>query len=337
MINQSLADISHCENQNAFTSRALSFIEIGVACNAITVLDQLGIVESLQRTGLFRTKDLKKISDKKRVLIESALKTLCHVEVLSKNGNSYILSDLGYEICNSISLINMLFVGYGNLFSKQNEILSGTENPNYYDLDNEVISKGCSGIPVSDLEIELRTFIQGLAPQGIICDLGCGIGHRLIELHKLLGVRCLGIDLCWESIQEANNSVIAIPLVNFIVGDVRKLNYVWEDVEILMQCFMTHDISPKKAFLDTLSSYKVAFPNMEYFIVLDVFSSDSSEKNKKFAPGFDYIHGLQGISTRSYDETISLFAESGFRVELDIRSKTFPNTCLWILKPFPKS
>ena len=157
-------------------------------------------------------------------------------------------------------------------------------------------------------------------------------------MNKSLGAaRCLGIDLCKESIEEANKSAIGNPLVNFIVADVRNLNCVWEEVEILIQCFMTHDISPKQAFLDALSSYKDTFPNMKYLIILDVFGSDSSEKNKKFAPGFDYIHGLQGISTRNYDETISLFAEAGFRVELDVRSKTFPNTCLWILKPPTKS
>ena len=336
MANQLPIDASHCGIRSTLTDRALSFIEIGVACNAITVLDQAGIVEKLLNAGHLRMKDLKKFSDKTKVLIESALKTLCHVEVLSKKGGSYILSDLGYEICDSISLFNMLFVGYCNLFSKQNEIFSGTESPDYYDLDNKAISKGCSGLPFSDLETELYNFIQRLAPRGMICDLGCGAGHRLIELQKSLNVRGLGIDLCKESIEEANKSVIKNPLIDFIVADVRKLNRVWEEVEILMQCFMTHDISPKQTFLKTVSSYKKAFPNMKYFIVLDVFSSDTSEKNMKFAPGFDYIHGLQGISTRNYDETISLFTESGFEIELDIRSKSFPNTCLWILKPSKK-
>ncbi len=337
MANQPIADIFHRRIQSTLTDRALSFIEIGVACNAITVLDQAGVVEKLLITGHLKAKDLRKFSENPRVLIESALKTLCHVEVLSKKGTSYILSDLGYEICSSMPLINMLFVGYGNLFSKQNEIFSGTKSPDYYDLDNEAISKGCSGLPVLDLETELCNFIQRVGPRGIICDLGCGAGHRLIELHKLLGVRGLGIDLCKESIKEANKLVKENPMLNFIVSDVRKLKCVWEEVEILMQCFMTHDISPKKAFLDTLYSYKRALPNMKYFIVLDVFSSDSSEKNKKFAPGFDYIHGLQGISTRNHDETIDLFIEAGYAVELDIRSKTFPNTCLWILKPSTKS
>ena len=160
MTNQSIADVAHWEIQNTFTARALSFIEIGVACNAITVLDQSGIIKKLLITGHLRTKGLNKFNDKKRILIESALKTLCHVEVLSKNGSSYILSDLGYEICNSMPLINMLFIGYGNLFSKQNKIFSETEIPDYYDLDNKAISEGCSGIPVTDLETELRNFIQ---------------------------------------------------------------------------------------------------------------------------------------------------------------------------------
>jgi len=331
------ADISDCEMQNTLTARALSFIEIGVACNAITVLDQSGIIKNLLITGHLKTEELKNFNDRKRVLIESALKTLCHVEVLSKNGSSYMLSDFGYEICNSTPLINMLFIGYGNLFSKQNEIFSEIENPDYYDLDNKAISKGCSGLPVSDLEAELRNFIQKLAPQGTICDLGCGRGDRLIALHTSLGIRGLGIDLCKESVEEANKLATDNSLVNFIVADVRKLNCVWKEVEIVMQCFMTHDISPKKAFLDTFSSYLDAFPNMKYFIVLDVFSSNSSGKNKQFAPGFDYIHGLQGISTRNYEETVSLFTESGFEVELDVRSKTFPNTCLWILQPSTKN
>lgn len=337
MTNQSVAEIVQWEIQNKFSARALSFIEIGVACNAITVLSQSGIIKKLLLTGFFKTSELNKFKDKKRILIESVLKTLCNVEILSQKDNSYILSDLGYEICHSLPLINMLFVGYGNLFSKQNKIFSEIEMSSYYDLDNKAISDGCSGIPVADLENELHNFIQREAPHGLICDLGCGTGQRIIGLNKSLGVRCLGIDLCEASIEEANKSTIGNPLVSFLVADVKNLNHIWEEVEILIQCFMTHDISPKQTLLDTFFSYKNAFPNMKYFIILDVFSPDSSEKNKKFAPGFDYIHGLQGISTRNHDDTVNLFAEAGFKIELDIRSKTFPNTCLWVLRSPIKS
>jgi len=337
MANQSTSDLFiRDEIQSIFTDRALSFIEIGIACNALTVLDQSGIIEKLVTSGSYREKDLKNFDENSRVLLESALKTLCHVEIVSKNSRTYILSDLGYEICNSMPLINMLFAGYGGLFSKQNKIFSSKIPGNYNDLDNEIISKGCSHIPVSDLEIELYNFIKNYKLNGVVCDLGCGAGHRIIHLHNALDIRCLGIDLCEESINEANQITSKNPAINFMVSDVKSLDCVWEDVEILMQCFMTHDISPKEAFLETLESYKKAFPKMKYFMIMDVFSSDSSEKFKKFAPGFDYIHGLQGISTRDYDETINLFKEAGFEVEHDIRSKTFPNTCLWILKPFDK-
>lgn len=334
MYDDSFQDAPSHKLPKVLTPRALSFIETGIACNAITLLDLSGLAEVLIIKGCLETKDLSNFEFRQKVIIEAAIKTLCHVGILSKKDKIYLLSDLGYEICNSIPLINMLFLGYRRLFSKQYEIFKGTEYPNYSDLDCKAIAKGCSGLPISDLEIQIHNFIKEVLPQGTVCDLGCGSGNRLLSLHKSLGVRCLGIDQSAEAIAEANQSITENVLVEFIVADVLKLNRVWEDVSILMQCFMTHDISPKQNFLETMESYKIAFPNMKYFLILDVFSSD--EINKEFAPGFDYIHGLQGIPTKNYNETIGLFIEADFRIKLNCRSKIFPNTCLWILEPTKK-
>ena len=323
---------SYFQDLNSLSARALSFIEIGIACNAITVIEKAGIFNKIIDLGYFEESKLKKQSLKKQILLKSSLKTLTHVGVLSKKKGQYSMTDLGSELWESMPIIKMLFVGYGKLFSRQTDILS-KEDFSYADLNNEAISEASKNLPLYDLEEELHEIIVKLSPSGVICDLGCGSGHRLMKLHELTGMRCLGIDLGKESIDLAKAKTSDNPFINFFQGDVTKLEEKWKEVEILMQCFMTHDISPNEFCVKTLKSYKDKFTNMRYFLVLDTFSSNTASNQDTIAPGFDYIHGLQGIPTRTYEETISLYTRAGFSIEREFKSSIFPNTCLWLLKP----
>lgn len=58
-----------------------------------------------------------------------------------------------------------------------------------------------------------------------------------------------------------------------------------------------------------------------------------SPSNNQILPGFDYVHALLGIPTRTYEETISMFKKSAFFIEKELAIPELPNTFLWILSP----
>ena len=98
-----------------------------------------------------------------------------------------------------------------------------------------------------------------------------------------------------------------------------------------MQYFVLHDITPASRCISVLQNYQTHFPNFRYFLYVDIVFS----LNKEHMPGFDYIHGLQNIQTRSYEETIDLFAKASLTIYKERKIEKLPNTYLWILGPAP--
>lgn len=49
-------------------------------------------------------------------------------------------------------------------------------------------------------------------------------------------------------------------------------------------------------------------------------------------PGFDYVHGLQGITPRSYEETIETFIKADFKILKELAVPNMPNTFIWVVK-----
>lgn len=49
---------------------------------------------------------------------------------------------------------------------------------------------------------------------------------------------------------------------------------------------------------------------------------------------FDYVHGLQGILPRTYEEPIKMFTQSKYKIYKEIPIEKLPNAFLWILTPF---
>ena len=70
---------------------------------------------------------------------------------------------------------------------------------------------------------------------------------------------------------------------------------------------------------------------MKYFFFIDTVAP--SEANDSILPGFDYVHGLQGLMMRTYEETLLLFDRSSYSLCKEIPIPNMPNTYLWILSP----
>jgi len=310
---------------------ALNFVSNGVGCFALTLVQRVGILPLLIEKGFFSEKEIENSEKfKNTTAIKAALLSLCLCGALTKNNEQYQLTNLGYQLAKHIGLVTMVFEGYGELIAKGVLIASGRENyPEKY-INGESIALSSIQFGEKAVDPEIINIVKDLSLKGTICDLGCGSAHHLLELCKATSLPGLGLDASPEAVNVARKTTEENPNITIELADGANLEGVWEDVEVLIQCFMTHDIFPDEKFIQSLSSYRQNFPNMKYFIVIDIVAPE--ENFSSHMPGYDYIHGLLGIETRRYERFISLFSRSGYNVDREVIID-MPNTYLWVLRP----
>jgi len=332
------------ENENIFTqikeahlskieTNAMSFISAGIACNALVTLFNSRILSTLKSNKKFSLKELRGTKYKNLPLLKSALISLEQADILVSINDEYHLTKLGHKLSSKkkIALIQMLFEGYGKLISHQVELTLETCKFDHNYINYNAIAEASINFGEESIDPLVIDIIKKLEIIGTICDLGCGCGTRLIKICKQLKIPGLGFEINNKAVSECRKK--AKEMLNFEVHkcDITNLQGIWEDVTILMQSFVLHDIASQDRCISIFSSYKQTFPNMKYFLSIDIISP--SKDHPLHMPGFDYVHGLQGITTRNYQETIDLFTKAGYSIFKEYPINEMPNTFLWILYP----
>ena len=310
---------------------ALDFVSTGVGCFAFTLLQRSGVLNLLIEKGVFSEVDLDNQKKFKRpIAIKAALLSLCLCKALIKHDNQYYLSSFGQQLANHIGLITMVFEGYGELMAKGALIASDKIADPEKCLNGESIALSSIQFGEKAVDPLVIDVVKKLKLKGTICDLGCGSADRLLKLCKATSLPGLGLDANSEAVKIAKKLTESNPSISIQKADAANLDGIWEDVQVLMQCFMTHDIFPDEQFVRSLSSYRKNFPNMKYFIVIDIVAPE--EDLASHMPGYDYVHGLLGIETRKHARFASLFAKSGYKIHEEFPIG-MPNTYLWVLSP----
>lgn len=148
----------------------------------------------------------------------------------------------------------------------------------------------------------------------------------------------IGFDISSTAVDAAQNTVRDARVLGVDLeiqqADVTMLTDTWPDVDIVTQAFMTHHIAPDDHCADVLRSYRVRFPRARYLVVFDTVApaSTSASSPELFAPGFDYIHALQGMEPRTREAARRVFAEAGYRCLREI-TLAVPNSYAWVLRP----
>lgn len=262
-------------------------------------------------------------------LLKAAFSTLICAKLLKIKDGKYSLTTSGHSIAEHIGILTLPLVGYRKLIEKQFDLLN---KPNYWsdsEIDYQTISLSSiqfGGDLIDQILIDLFRFLN---PKGTICDFGCGTGSKLIELCKINGVSGLGLEKSEKVIEKSKVLIQENSKIEIIQADIEKLEGVWEDVEIGLISFVLHDISPEKNCVQFLTSLKKHFPRMRCFIVVDAVSMS---EDLSILPGFDYVHGLQGITPRTYQETKKVFEDAKFNVFKEISIENMPNTFVWVLE-----
>jgi len=305
------------------------FIAAGICCFIISLFDNLGLIDKILNNGFLTKEDLNTYPN--RLVLTSALITLEKNGIISIARNNYFLTSFGNKVLDNRGSIGLIYGGYRHILANQMKFALCEPTLINENIDWELVANASIHFGGKTIDPIVIDFIKSLNVKGLVCDLGCGAATRLKKICELTNSKGVGIELSKDAVQIANNNLSNNSDIQIKQGNITEINDIFEEVELLMQFFVMHDITPTEKCLSILNSYLKNFPNLKYFLYCDIVAP-SNQLNTQL-PGCDYIHSLIGISLRTYEETTQMFESSGFEVAKEIRIPDLPNTILWILKP----
>jgi len=304
------------------------FVSVGLSCHALSLLKSLNILP-LIKSKKFLLSSIDSYANKP--LVNSTILTLISSKIIHIKEDKILFTSFGVEIINNIGAITLPFLGYRNLLSKQKELAMNTTDWKQKDLDFLEIAKASDQFGPGENAQHVIDLLNSRGVKNTICDLGCGTGEMLYQICDQLGTPGLGIDQNQKTIDKSRiRFKNTNPKMSFIRGDVTKIQGIWEDVQAVLLSYVFHDIRLNEKAENFLRELSQHFPRMSYLIVVDIVSY--SERYPNILPGFDYIHGLQGFTPRTYEENLEVFERSNLQIEEEIEVPGMNNTFIWLLK-----
>lgn len=305
------------------------FLNTGLACYALCALDSVGILDNLLNGTKLEKSSIATYNNPS--LIQAALITLLKEKIIYFSADRYSLTELGKIISKNIGIITLPFVGYRKLFGNQPNLLNNPHDWDNSDIDFSAVARSSINFGKDDLDPILLDVIKLLSPTGTVCDLGCGTGEKLLKICSELKVHGLGIEKSLEVINDSENYITSTDNVEIMQGDITAMDGVWEDIEIVITSFVFHDIFSEEDAINFINSTRKHFPCLRYFVIVDIVSYSIDFPN--ILPGFEYVHGLQGVSPRSCNDNHAVFSKSNFDLLKEIEVSNMPNTFIWVLTP----
>jgi hypothetical protein len=316
-------------NQTIDSSQALSFISAGVACFAFSLLNRLGLIDRIASHGSINEQDLKKFPNS--FVLKNAIITLEKNNVLVSDKGLFYFTQLGRQLLEHRGSIGLIYDGYRYVLANQLKTIGDEVHDFSKWVDWEAVARASIPFGENTIDPMVSEMIHSMQIQGTICDLGCGAATRLINLCHTTRTKGLGIEFADETVELAKKNTKNIEQISIEKGNIMNLRSVWEDVNLIMQFFVMHDVTPNEKCRCVIDSYVKAFPNVDRFIYTDIVAPSESVPTQ--LPGFDYVHSLLGVQTRSYEETMRIFEASKFRIVQEEAILNLPNTFIWVLQP----
>jgi hypothetical protein len=310
------------------TDKTLDFILSGIGCNCLVFLFTCGLFNRLIRNKTLNNKEIEKCPNP--MAVRAALLTLEKCGVLDRKKDNFRITSFGVALSEYIGLITMLFDGYGDLMAMQKQIARKKIHKPSKLMRGTSISQSAVLLAKNTIDPVLLKEFSKLKFSGTICDLGCGYARMLSQVCEATGNPGLGFD-SESKVVAQTKKLYDRSKIDIELGDICKLHGIWEDVVILMQCHVFHDFTPSKKCINIMNSFLNNFPNLKYFFYID--SVAPSADSDKILPGFDYVHGLLGISPRTHEETLEMFDQSNYSLVKEVPITGLPNTFLWVLSP----
>ncbi|MCH9634048.1 MAG: Indolepyruvate C-methyltransferase [Chlamydiae bacterium] len=330
-INKTLRDAT--TSKDSLANLAQRYISSGVVCHSLVFLKKSKLLDRLLSSNFLELESIKGTRSKK-IMVKKTLKELEINDVLHRIDERYYLTEFGTELVKYIGLMLYIYDGYSGLFS--NFFKPHFQNLNKKKLstliNDEAVVLGSDDLAQNFINpFIIRHLLDLDIKKGTICDLGCGGASRLHLIAQITRFNAIGIDISEKALSLAKKLTKNTKRIKIVKDNISHLRTSYPEVTILMQTMVMHDFSPTHNCSKILDSFLDKFPNMEYFFYCDIVAPSGDMKSQ--LPGFDYIHAMQGIETRTYNETITMFEQSNFEVVSENFIEGLSNTILWVLKP----
>lgn len=304
-----------------------NFLTTGFACHGLCLLEEAGILSKLVKQGSYKEEEI--LKEPNPPLVRSAIVTLVDAKVLKWKKGVFTLTDFGRYLAENIGVFLLTLVGYRKLLAKQELLLQKPYEWNESDIDYQSVALSSINFGERKVDPILMELVKEIHPTGTICDLGCGTAEKLVKLCEAAQTSGLGFERDREVVKETQKFTKGHPEIEIIQADITKLSGVWEDVELGFIGMVLHDFDKEDDCITFLRSLKKHFPRMRSLIIFDIVTM--SEEVSSILPGFDYVHGLQGIQPRTHHECLEVFEKSGYEVLKEVEVPHMPNTYIWVL------
>lgn len=303
----------------------------GITCHALSALSNIGIFNLLEENRITFGMIKKNYPTINEIALNSLFSTLKISGIVSERDGIFTFTSFGQEALKNIGEFSLWFGAYSKLYGKLEDIVVGSDSVKHSDFKGELVGKASAEIGYKKVDPILYNVLDRLNLKDKVCDLGCGGGQRLNSICDRYNVEGIGIDLNPEAIASAHFN-FPNSNISFLNGDVTKLSDQFPNVELLLQTFMTHHITPNNSCVNVLNHYRDCFPNAKYFIILDTVSPEiDSHQPELFTSGFILIHGLQGLRPRTKSEMREIIKEAHYKLLEEIPLEV-PNSYLWLLE-----
>lgn len=290
-------------------NKSHNFIAAGVACYAISLLDEIGLLDQLIEKRTLPSNI--HLSYSNPLVVKEAIQTIKCNNIIYYEEKNYKLTLFGEILMQHRGSIGLIYNGYRNVLSNQMDIFKNSLPITNCPLDDSAISKASAQMGAEFFHKKILTILKNHSVHGKICDLGCGNGTTLMYLCRNLKLPGLGIDTSPASIEIAKKQLEPSDKITFAVEDINKICHVYNDVDVLIQSFVMHDF-PNDKYKETLQSLRKVFPNARLFLYIDAVSPEDRDSHQ--LPGFDYVHSLLGTKPKTLQETIQTLAECNFNI-----------------------
>jgi len=307
-------------------NEVIDFIAAGVGCHCIVAIEHSGILSRMYDKGGVKHSEIS--SGVNHTAILAAMKTLVYCGLVEDSDGVYKLTGFGRELYAYRGLVTIFFDGYSDLLSDQGNIASSMSPHASQLIKRSAVAKAAAAISESFIDEVISREVLNSKVKGILCDLGCGTGRMLSKICRDTGNPGLGFEISAEVVEEAR-SIAPCGEIEIEQADITRLSGSWEEVSALFQCHVFHDFVTSGRLPKILDSYSEHFPNHQYFFYVDTCSP--SEDMPALFPGFDYVHGLLGLETPTYQETTSEIEKSCYKIIKEVSLEGLPNTFLWLL------
>jgi hypothetical protein len=308
-----------------------------VLAHAIVLGSRIGILDEIAAGNVTIGEAAASSSSSRGHLIDAVIRTLwaSDAATIEDASGKVTLTALGEELYRERDIFVLWLDAYSDLMSYWLNS-DATALPDFEKVvKGDTVAIASAAVGSRYLDEDVLALLADLNPRGTLCDIGCGNARRLVRLCKAFDLNGIGIDISSGAllaaephIAEARRSGIDARVE---LGDATRLQGCYPEVAIVMQTFMTHHITPDSFCESVLRTYPLTFPNAEYFLFFDTTTSEDKPCAQLFAPGFDYIHRLQGLRPRTRSEILSVFEDAQFELLKEVTLRV-PNSYAWVLK-----